>query len=197
MNQDPSPYEVSQSGMSPVSVPDLPPAPPTAIPKVFGIIHICYAVLGGLGAFAGVASIAFLKVMAEKAGEDVKEIQPMVDAFDGMAFYMYTDMAIKLVLALSLLVAGIGLLKRKPWSGKLSIGWAVSRIVIAVGMMVWGLQISAEFQEKLGAVQDAQQEQVQQLSQGVGNVLGIVVLCVYPIVTIVFMSKKSVKDALR
>lgn len=195
MSDQASPYQVPQSGMSPVTMPDLPPAAPTVIPKVFGIIHICYAVLGGLGALASVVSMMVLRQLANGGGE-FETLQPMLDAMVEMETYMYCDMAVKLILAMMLLVAGIGLLKRRRWSLKLSVGWAVARVVAAVGMMVWGLQVTARFQEQLVGTQDAQEVQIQQISQGVGNVLGIVFVCVYPVVTLIFLSKKKVKDAM-
>lgn len=170
---------------------------PTSIPKVFGIIHICYAVAGGVFSLMGVGMVFLLKAMAEQGGEEFKEMKPLVAAYDGMETYLYVDMSIKLVLAVILVAAGIGLLKRRAWSIKLSVFWAVSRVVIAVGMMLWGLGVSADFQEKLGSAQNAQQEQMQQITQGVGNVVGIVIICIYPVLTVIFLSKKKVRDAVR
>jgi len=120
----------------------------------------------------------------------------MVDAYDGMLPYMYVDMGLKLVLAAMLLTAGIGLLKKRAWSIKLSVFWAVSRIIVAVGMLVWGLQVTAAFQDKLVPNQNQGQEQIQQISQGVGNVFGIIVLLVYPVVSLIFLTKKNVRDAM-
>ena len=197
MSDDVSPYAVSQSGMSPVSPPDLPPAAPTQVPKVFGIIHLCYAVLGALVSFAGVAVMFGMKMMVDNLGDEMKEVKPLLDAYQGMEVYIYSDVAVKLLMAVILFIAGVGLLKRKPWAIKLSVFWSIARIMAAIGMMIWGLSVSAGFQERLGTVQDAQQEQIQQLSQGVGNIMGIVMICIYPIVSLIFLSKKNVKDALR
>ena len=74
--------------------------------------------------------------------------------------------------------------------------WSISRVVAAIGMLLWGLSVTAEFQEKLAPVKDAQQEQIQQMSQSVGNVLGIVFILFYPVVSLIFLSKKSVRDSL-
>lgn len=200
MSEESSPYEVSRSGMSAVSVPELPPElipeVPTSLPKVFGVIHICYAALGGIVSLMGVAGMYMLRFLAEKGGDEFKEIQPLASAYDGMSIYMIVDAGIKVLFAVMLLAAGIGLLKRRAWSIKLSNFWSVSRIVTAVGMMMWGLAVMSGFQDQLQAGQNAQQQQIQQISQNVGNVLGIVMVCIYPIVSLVFLSKKRVKDAM-
>jgi len=197
MTEQQSPYEVSSSGVSAAPSPDLPPALPTPVPKVFGIIHICYAVLGAVISFFGLVAMVAMKVLAEKGGEEFKGMRPIIDAYGGMANYMYVDVALKLILAVMLLVAGIGLLKRKVWSIKLSVAWAVSQMLVAGGMLFWGLSVASEFQEKLGGAQSVDQEQFQQVSQGVGNVMGIIIILVYPVLTLIFLTKKNVRDAMR
>ncbi|NWK56149.1 hypothetical protein HW115_11055 [Verrucomicrobiaceae bacterium N1E253] len=197
MDQEPSPYQVSQSGMSPVVVPELPPAQGTSLPKVFGIIHICYAILGGIMSLVGIASLFFIRAMVEKGGEEFQQLQPMLDAFDGMKVYIYVDAGVKWILAVMLLVAGIGLLKRKAWAPKLSQVWAVVRIVLAIGMMVWGMFVTAHFQESMVELQNESQAGIHQLSQGVGNVMNIVFVCVYPVLCLIFLSKKVVRDAMK
>jgi uncharacterized membrane protein YhaH (DUF805 family) len=196
MSENTSPYEVSRSGMSPVSPPQMPVSAGSPIPKVFGIIHLCYAVLGVVFSFLGVAAMVGMKMLAEKGGDEFKEMKPLIDAWEGMASFMYVDVALKVILGLILFVAGVGLLKRKVWSVKLSVFWSVSRIVAAVGMLLWGMSVTASFQEKLAPVKDAQQEQIQQMSQSVGNVVGIVIILIYPVVSLVFLTRKSVRDAL-
>jgi uncharacterized membrane protein YhaH (DUF805 family) len=196
MSEESSPYEVSQSGMSAVSVPELPPEVPTSVPKVFGIIHICYASLGGIVTFMGVAGVYFIQFLAQKGGDEFKEIRPMANAYDGMTSYVLIDAGLSILLAVMLLVSGIGLLKRRAWAIKLSNFWSVSRIVAAVGMMIWGLAVMSDFQDQVTAGQNAQQQQLQQMGQNVGNVFGIIVVCIYPIVSLIFLSKKRVRDAM-
>jgi len=196
MSEDASPYTVSKSGMAPVSPPQMPGETSTPIPKVFGIIHICYAVFGMVFSFFGIVGIVLMRKFVANGGEEFKELGTVVNAWEGMTTYLYVDVALKLVLGVVLLVAGIGLLRKKAWSVKVSMVWSISRAVAAIGMLVWGLSVAAEFQEKLAPVKDAQQAQIQQVSQGVGNVLGIVFILIYPVVSLIFLSKKSVRDSL-
>lgn len=200
MSEESSPYEVSRSGMSAVSVPELPPEltpeVPTSVPKVFGIIHICYASLGGIVAFMGVAGVYFIQFLAQKGGDEFKEIRPIANAYDGITSYVLIDAGLSILLSVMLLVSGIGLLKRRAWAIKLSNFWSVSRIVAAVGIMIWGLAVMSDVQDQVTAGQSAQQQQFQEGLQNVGNVFGIIVVCIYPIVSLVFLSKKRVRDAM-
>ena len=74
--------------------------------------------------------------------------------------------------------------------------WAVARMVVAVGMVVLTLGPAREFQEKINQMEGGQQEQFQQMAQGVGNVMGIVFICIYPVLCLVFLTKKRVKNSL-
>lgn len=196
MTEEPSPYEVSQSGMSAPPPPEQGAVVPTSIPKVFGIIHIIYAVLGVLGALMGLAGMMLLKTLASKAGDDVQELDAMVEAFDEFAVYAYVDATLKIILGIVLLVAGIGLLKKKLWAQKASLFWAVTRIVVVVGLTIITLGPTQKFQEKVNQAGGAEQEQFQQMAQGMGNVIGVLFVCIYPVLCLIFLTKKNVRDAL-
>ncbi|MBK1829312.1 hypothetical protein JIN77_01110 [Verrucomicrobiaceae bacterium R5-34] len=202
MNDGNSPYEVSQSGMTPPPAPEAMAVNPTPVPKVFGIIHIVYACLGGIGALVAVGSVVMIKTLMAKVGGETEEVDVFLEAYQQMEVYTYIDAGLKLVLALLLLVAGIGLLKKRLWAQKLSVTWAVLRIVSAIVMTIVMMGPSREFQEKMGQVTENQpgaidQSQLQGTMQGVSSVVGIIFLCIYPILTLVFLSRKSVKDVLR
>lgn len=186
--------------MSPVSPPTLPPGAPSSIPKVFGIIHICYAALGAVGALLGIVSILSMKLLASEMGGEIEGLRTMSEAYDGMAAYTYVDAGLKLALAILLLVSGVGLLKRRAWALKTSVCWAVSRIVIAVLMVVWQMQVMQDFQRKLGELQaqapEQGQEQLQQMGQNFGTVIGVIFLLVYPVICLIFLSRKSVRESM-
>ncbi len=196
MSEEPSPYEVSQSGISPVATPNMAPVTPTAVPKVFGIIHIVYACLGMIVSIFGVVGMFVLKTMMGKMSEEMKEAQLFLDAYDKLMVYTFIDAGLKMVLGLVLLAAGIGLLKKKLWAQKVSMFWAVARIVVAVGMIFLTLGATREFQESARQIGGNQQEDFQQAIQGVGNVMGVIFIGIYPLFCLIFLSKKNVKDAL-
>lgn len=201
MSDSPSPYVAPNSGMSAPPEEAIPPTT-TSIPKVFGIIHIVYACAGMISAVIGVGALLVMKVVLSKAGEELEEMNTILDAYNEMAIYTYIDAALKIVLGIFLLVAGVGLLKRKLWAQKASITWAIVRMVLIIGMTVATYGVSLEFQEKMGEISQNQpgqfdQSQFQASMQGIGSVFGVIMVCIYPVITIIFMSKKVVKDSLR
>ncbi|MBT8038286.1 MAG: hypothetical protein KJO21_12155 [Verrucomicrobiae bacterium] len=137
-----------------------------------------------------------MKALMTEVGGEVKEASLFVEAFDELMVYSYIDAGLKVVLGLILLVAGVGLLKKKLWGQKMSLFWAVARIVAAGVMTVVTLGPTREFQEKVGQMDGGQQEQFQQMAQGVGSVMGVVFIAVYPVLCLIFLTKKKVKDRL-
>lgn len=201
MSDSPSPYQVPQSGMSAPPAGAIAPKT-TSIPKVFGIINICYAGLGMIGAVFSVGSFFLMKTLLSKAGDEVQELETFTEAYSTMAIYTYIDAGIKVVLGIMLLVAGVGLLKKKLWAQKMSVTWAVLRIIITVVMTIVTYGASLELQEAMGEVTKDQPGAIDQTKlkssiQGVSSVFNVIFLCIYPVLTIIFLSKKVVKDSLR
>jgi len=200
MNETPSPYLAPQSGMTPPPPEAMAPVK-TAIPKVFGIIHIVYASLGIVGAIFSVGFFLFMKMVMSDAGAEMQEMEVFLDAYNDMAIYSYIDAAVKIVLGIVLLVSGIGLLKRKLWAQKASIFWSVVRIIAVIVITVVTYGPSRQLQDKMSEMSQNQPGQFDQGAfqssiQGASSVLSIVILAIYPVVCLIFLSKKSVKDAL-
>ena len=66
----------------------MPGAPPSSVPKVFGIIHIIYAAIGGLVALLGLGGGAMaktvFKTMEDQAREEGANLEPFTNALDGL-----------------------------------------------------------------------------------------------------------------
>ncbi len=200
MNDTSSPYGAPQSGMSPPP-PEANPHVPTSIPKVLGIIHIVYACLGMIGAVVGVGAIFAMKAVSNHVGDDVEDLDVFFSAYDKMAMYSYIDAGIKVILGLVLLIAGIGLLKKKLWAQKLSVTWSVVRIIVGIGMTILSYGAALQFQQDITEFTQTNGDQVDQFGlqssmQGVSSVIGVFVLSAYPVVSLILLSKKSVKDSL-
>ena len=201
MNDISSLYGAPQSGMSPPP-PEANPHVPTSIPKVFGIIHIVYACLGMIGAAFGVLGMVVMKaIMAPDLGDEVEGLDGFFEAYEKMAVYTYIDSGLKVILGLVLLIAGIGLLKKKRWAQKLSVTWSVVRIVVGIGMTVFRYGVDLQFQQAIADFTQTNGDQMDQLGlqssmQGVSSVIGVFVLSAYPVVSLILLSKKSVKDSL-
>ncbi len=198
MNDELSPYEVSDSAMSAPSRASELPALPSSVPKVFGIIHIIYGAFGLISAVFSVGAFAALKALVPKG--EIKEFDAMIDAYEGIVSFAYADMILKVVFGIVLITAGIGLLRRKRWAVGTSIFWAVSRMVAAVVMIVIMAEPTRVFQEKVYAANSQGGEQLQEFQQmatGVGNIVGVVMVCIYPILCLVFLARGNVKQSLR
>lgn len=193
MTDAPSPYQVPQSGMSAPPPPEAFPESRSPVPKVFGIINIVYACIGGIWALFSLGIVLLMKsLVVNNSGE----AGPALAAYDKLLVYTYVDAALKALLAGVLLAAGVGLLRKRMWAQKATVFWAVVRMVTAVLMVVLTLGPSREFQEVANQGQRGQQAEFQQMAQGFGAVFGVIFVCIYPVLCLVFMSKKSVKDAL-
>lgn len=196
MDEKVSPYQVSESGMAPVSEQNQPPAGQSSIPKVFGIIHIVYAAFGIILSLASVVALFAAKAFVGSLEGEGNEFDAMFDELGGLMIYIYMDAAVKVILGVVLLIAGIGLLKKKLWAKNLSVFWAVAWIVAAVGMTLLTMGPAREFNEKMSETGGSQQEQFQQALQGAGNIVGIIFVCIYPVLTMIFLTKKHVTDSL-
>lgn len=138
----------------------------------------------------------FMKVMMEKVEGEVKEVQMFLDVYNEFMGYTFIDAGLKVLLGVVLLVAGVGLLKKRLWAQRMSMFWAVARMVVAIVMMVVTLGPAREFQAAASEMSDAGEQQFQAMVQGVGSILQIVFICAYPVVSLIFLSKKRVRDVL-
>ncbi len=172
------------------------------IPKIFGIIHIVYAVIGGGMGLIGVISALFL----QKTGvfSEIEKLDGEGGSMEGISSYMdelsrwsLIDGVVKIILAILLLFAGIMLLKRKTIGAKLSKLWAILRILFAVPMTYFSTVATMKMQEGLLQADSASgiASSVSSFAL-VGAIVGILMLSIYPIVTLVFMSKRFLKDSL-
>lgn len=114
-----SPYQVSESGLTAPNH-DNQQVVPTSIPKVFGILNIVYAIIGivfslVVMAFSLAAGALFAKVSEDIGGSEADQLSEMGSAFDEMRWAVFLDVGIKIGLGIALLMAGIGLLKRRLW----------------------------------------------------------------------------------
>jgi hypothetical protein len=117
---------------------------PTAV-LVMAILNM---VFGGMGLACSLClgfSIAFLAIMfnqpdfAKEPG--MRDLKDMVESMNReipwMFPYLIGNAVLDLVLAIVLLVAGIGLLKMRPWARITSIVYAVVRIATQIGGVVF------------------------------------------------------------
>jgi hypothetical protein len=118
----------------------MPPKKKPPVITVFGILNIIFGGLGLLGAICGgLATFAFAQVNMPGPGNMPNPVKDMFEYMDKHAplytTYMIFEIVIGLIMAVILIVAGIGLLKVRPWARWLSIAYAGVRLVlILVGL---------------------------------------------------------------
>lgn len=185
---DPNPYR------SPASPPAGPAAPtaatrPTAV-IVFGILNLVFGLLGICGTAAS-SAMFFVELP-----RDPLVPNPALELIESNPTYrtlMLVMIGIGLLASLALLVAGIGLLRSKPWGRTLSIGYAWYGIFGAIfGMIVnWVYLVQPMLAKWNPAFGPAEATAV---STAVSGILGGCFGMIYPIVLLVFMQRPTLRD---
>ncbi len=107
-------------------------------PTVIGILAIVFGALGVLGACMGMASYVFVAIV----GGQMQGMPGVQKAqLEVMRQYMVPNsifVVVGTVVAAWLLVAGIGVLRRRPWSRGATVSWAVAKIIYAIPASVLG-----------------------------------------------------------
>ena len=75
------------------------------------------------------------------------------------------------------------------------------RIIVGIGMTILSYGAALQFQQDITEFTQTNGDQVDQFGlqssmQGVSSLIGVFVLSAYPVVSLILLSKKSVKDSL-
>lgn len=197
---DPSPYQPPLP-QGPASIPLALIGPPPAV-KVFGILHLVFAGLGTLsavwGLFIAVIGNPFLKLTAanpEMSGHLDAQIA-MQEKINPMSI---TASILSLLVAVPMIIAGIRMLKQRRnglmWSNTYawsSLGAKVINLVLTVTILVPAMQ---EMMRGItgGAPMPAKFSGMMSGFMAGSAIIGVLVACVYPIVTLVVLNRPAVK----
>ena len=181
-----------------------PPSSPeqrSGVPKVFGILHIIYAALGGLIALLGLGGGALMKAVFQEATkaarEEGQDISKVTGALDSLITISMVQSVVAIVFAALLLVAGIKLLKYQDSGRKLSNIWAISRIVVAIPLAFMAISAQATLQEEIQNLSKETSAIDMSAMAGVGGLIGVVLVCIYPVLSLIFLNKEKSKAALK
>lgn len=196
------PYQSPHS--NPAAAPPAHPEQVSPVPKVFGIIHLVYGGLGGLMALLSFGTSKILELtskpiiqQAEAAG---KSPDAYLAAIDEVTKYSMIDGALKLILSVILIIAGINLIKYRLKGAKLSKIWAIARILVAIFVTIISSKASiAVSREQFALMGDeaASMGKMMESMATMGIVMGILTLSIYPIVTLIFMTRPKVIASLK
>jgi hypothetical protein len=168
----------ASAGLGMPSVAPVAMAPQTKAPKVFGILHIVFGVICGGGAGFGI--FANLRALA-LVPDDLKSYALVMSIISGLLIFMY----------ILLLVGGIGLLKSRRWGRTLSLVYGVVAILLNIVNSLFQTVLKPDGTGSQGG------SEAEAIGRGIGMMIVMVVLFIYPIIVLIFMSKANVKAALK
>ena len=157
--------------------------PPPRVINTLGILNLVFA---GLGLLGGVMTYAmYFGGLKIAPGPD-----PLREAMLGSHAYMSflrASMVAGVIASVTLGASGIGLRRMKAWGRKLALAYAVYAVVAAVAGIVMMLRYVAPAFAKLHGP----------AAQGgmIGGMMGGLIAIAYPIVLLIFMNKRDVRDA--
>ena len=182
------------SSVAPPTEPGLVEMPrgPSSWPKVVGIIAIVLGVGGILGGLSGALSPLMLDAMASMMPQG----QAVVAAIEEMAGWTVAVSLASAVVAGVLLAGGIGLLKRRRWSVRITRIWAFVRLLLVIANAVLTYQMTkAQFE-----VMSQQQPGAAAMPAGFGGVVGTISVAfgviwgwAFPVFVLIWLARGKIK----
>ncbi len=194
-----------------------PPAPPTQAgpvayttapsgwPKVIGVISIVLGSLAAVGGCIGTVmqlSMGALKGFLEKVTPKGAGPDPLA-TWEAMERFAPWTMAVQLLLmavAILLLIAGIGLVRRRRWSIKAGVVWAVLKILAVVPNAVL-TYVTVNAQMEAVPKDPNMQQMPAGLFSMIGSFGGIAAALwallwgwAYPVFILIWFSRRKIKD---
>jgi hypothetical protein len=202
--ETPSPYHTSQTQM-PAQSPDVILREPGAI-KVFGVLHL---VIAGYSIFTEAINLviniffpdlarSLSKPRGISAPSSAEQEMALIHYMNEVKTYSYSSTAFSFILAIMLIVAGIGLLKGRVNGRVMSLRYAwislVTKIVsfiiaIAVVMPATKRMAEALYQNLPGTYSQTMVDLMQY-----SPLIVILISCVYPIIVLVVMKGQKIKE---
>lgn len=200
---------MNQMPEQPASMGHAPALQPQSI-KVFGVLHL---VFGGIGLFFLLYAIAQLAIpdvfIQMSAAGDENMVKFQEDLQEKLFLPSLISVAISAVLSVLILRAGLMLVKAKKGADKAShlYAWAsiAGKAVALVLALLFTIPATSELVDVMIAGQAAEGTPDPILQQTMGitkvmmsitGVLSPVVMCLYPILSLVLLKKKAVADYL-
>jgi hypothetical protein len=163
-------------------------------PTVIGVIAIIFGALGVLGAVWSAIAPAFMgSMMAAMPHDQFASMESMKDFNSWMAPFSVLGGG----LGALLVVAGIGLLKHRPWARTLCMAWAGLKIVLVLVSSVLGSYMMFRLFSAMASRQDTN---VPALGPGMTAVFFVFGLCLglvwgwaLPVFVLIWMSREKIK----
>ncbi len=181
---------------APASVPGMIPPVPSVWPTVIGTISIVLGAMGllcyGCGAIGEMVGL----LLANVAPPEVLGPQPQ----GVFLVYWIASHCVALLLSLGLLVAGIGIAQRRAWSRPVSIGWAITKMVVTVGGTVLGFVFISDIAAHVSESWSGGQQQTSQPPEAVVEVVmaimiiaGFFFALIWPVFLLIWLARRRVR----
>jgi hypothetical protein len=171
-------------------IPPMPRRKPSGGVTALGIISIIYSVFFyiccGFASFASPFFTEAFQHMAERQG--LSGYQPT----RAMQAFSFINGSVTVILGALLLIGGIGLLQLKPWGRSLSI--AASLAVIVWALIIFILNIFLVYPATVRMLGDKFPQGQQMIISVVAGVFGVFMQLVYPIILVVCLNLKSIRE---
>ncbi len=173
------------------------PPKPASWPTVIGVIAIIFGSLATLGGCFGLVSSLFLDQFMSLVPQG--EAEEMTSALDGLKPALIISGALTMVLAIVVLIGGIGLLRRRAWGRSTCLTWAGLKIVLVVGNSVLSyivqqsqFQAMAEDLNMAGSMPGFLPALMQAMGV-VGLVVGLLWGWALPVFMLIWFSRRKIK----
>ncbi len=135
------------AAMTPPTEPGDAPERRSRWPTVIGIIAVVFGALGVFDECLDQVSNMFFASLGDSTQGMSEEDKAEFEAMRQYAVPTVIMTVVGTVLSAWLLVAGIGVLRRRPWSRGAAVGWAVAKILYTIPLSVLGyFIIKAQFE---------------------------------------------------
>ena len=180
------------------------PPKPSSWPMVVGIIAIILGAGGilayGCGGLIGNVGMVFVSNWMRSTGVVDPVQQAQMEVLRDYLAWNIVNSLFSTGLSILLLIAGIGLVRRRSSSMRVSIVWAILRMLWALPASVMGYAVAVA---QFDAMERAAAESGDSLPAGifgimqafgiVGVVLGLLWACAFPIFTLIWFSRRKIK----
>ena len=184
--------EHTPAATPPSEVGEVPPKPP-GWPGVIGTISIVFGALGLVCYWCLILQTMMTPIMMGMMPEDQRPPTPQ----GIQLFVQIFQMCAAAGLSVWLLIAGIGLTRRRPWARSHTVGWSLAKVLLSFISMVAGVAFAGATVDQINS----------QLSRGgtppftvsiawmfIFIVIGLVWALLWPVFLLIWFSRGSVKD---
>jgi len=174
------------------------PPTPTSWPTVIGVIAIVLGALGALGGLWGAISPWFTDLIAARLPEAQRETLEITQKWRG---WTISVSLVSLALAILLLVAGIGLVKRRSRARQTCTTWAVLRmpfVVVSTGVgyriAQETLEVTARHSTSAPGMAPLTAQHFAELGTMFGLALGLLWGLALPVFLLIWFARRKVRD---